>query len=68
MKTIHSHHQPRRFWEAKELAEYLGISTFTVARWRKASLIPYIVLPTGGYRYDPLAVEAVLLRLGADER
>ena len=52
----------RKLWCAREIAEFFGVTSKTVARWRASGLVPYVVLPGGGsIRYDPEAVEDALV-------
>lgn len=53
--------------EAGELAEALGVTTRTVARWADEGRIPYArVCATGPRRYEPARVLAALLASGAE--
>lgn len=40
-----------RLLTAREVADKLGVSTETVLRWRRKSLIPAIALPGGAVRF-----------------
>lgn len=45
--------EPKRLLTAKQLAEYLQVSAYTVARWkREYPDMPVIELPKGGLRFD----------------
>ena len=57
-----------RYWSATRLAAYLGTTVHTINRWRRAGIIPHIVLPSGVFRYDPEQIEDVLLRRGMAAR
>ena len=51
----------RKLFTARQLADFFAVSQRTIGRWRQEGLIPYVETPGGTYRYDPAAVEAVLL-------
>jgi predicted site-specific integrase-resolvase len=55
-----------KLFTARQLAEFFSVSSRTIGRWRQEGLIPYIKTPGGTYRYDPLAVEAVLMASPAE--
>ena len=48
------------YWSPRQLAEYWSVSLKTVGRWRRAGVIPAVLLPTGVFRFNPVQVEQVL--------
>jgi excisionase family DNA binding protein len=47
-----------RLLTARELAEWIGVSTETVLRWTRARKLPAVRLPGGALRYRESDIEA----------
>ena len=48
------------YWSPRQLAEYWSVSLKTIGRWRRAGVIPAVMLPSGLFRFNPVQVEQVL--------
>ena len=53
--------EAEELWSASRLSDFLGVSVRTINRWRQDKLIPFVVLPSGTFRYDPQKVEDCLV-------
>ena len=49
-----------QWWTAREVADYFSVAPKTVRAWRRAGIIPVLVLPCRGFRFDCDAVERAL--------
>lgn len=46
--------------KAKDVAQRMQVHPQTVIRWAKSGRIAHVVLPTGGYRFDPRVVDEMV--------
>ena len=56
-----------RLLTTRQVADILGVCERTVLRYRKAGKLRPVCRLPGGYRFDPEAVEALLVSLTQDE-
>jgi excisionase family DNA binding protein len=60
--------RPRNLLTAREVAEYLGVSSETILRWTRRGELPAVRLPSGAIRYRPEELDDWLSKRATTER